>query len=347
MSTNQKNKNNEEEVDLGALFLIIGKGFSNFFNFIGSIFKGIFHGLIVILLFIKKNIYYIAIPGLVGVVIGAFLEFKDSDLYGSEMLVKPNYKSSKLLYKNISFYNDLIEEKDTISLQKTFGISRDDASSLRKITIEPVMSEYDIVSSYDEFVTEVDTTTIKSYEYESFKKSFTEYDYKVHRIEAIAEKKDVFLKLEKTIISSVENNNYFKRLKTLTYDNLNTTDALIKKSISQIDSLQKSIIVSSVEAAQKPSGGTNIEMGSQNSKPKEVELLETNRRLIKDLQNLVEDKSEKNLVLNVVSNFKPVGYKIQNITKNSAFLLGGAGVLFAIFILLLVQLNTYLNNYKK
>ena len=38
--------NNEEEVDLGSLFVIIGKGFKNFFNFIGSIFKGIFEFII-------------------------------------------------------------------------------------------------------------------------------------------------------------------------------------------------------------------------------------------------------------------------------------------------------------
>jgi hypothetical protein len=49
MSTD-KNKN-EEEVDLGSLFVIIGNGFNNFFNFIGSIFKGIFHSLIITLLF--------------------------------------------------------------------------------------------------------------------------------------------------------------------------------------------------------------------------------------------------------------------------------------------------------
>ena len=34
--------NNEEEVDLGSLFVIIGKGFKNLFNFIGSIFFGYF-----------------------------------------------------------------------------------------------------------------------------------------------------------------------------------------------------------------------------------------------------------------------------------------------------------------
>ena len=54
MSTD-KNKN-EEEVDLGSLFVIIGKGFKNFFNFIGSIFKWIFEFVIQILLFVKKLI---------------------------------------------------------------------------------------------------------------------------------------------------------------------------------------------------------------------------------------------------------------------------------------------------
>ena len=47
MSTNNKplntDNNNQEEVDLGSLFVIIGKGFSNFFNFIAKTFKGIFH----------------------------------------------------------------------------------------------------------------------------------------------------------------------------------------------------------------------------------------------------------------------------------------------------------------
>ena len=48
--------NNEEEVDLGSLFVIIGKGFKNFFNFIGSIFKGIFHRFILILIFLRFHL---------------------------------------------------------------------------------------------------------------------------------------------------------------------------------------------------------------------------------------------------------------------------------------------------
>ena len=66
--------NNEEEVDLGSLFVIIGKGFKNFFNFIGSIFKGAFHFLISILLFFKKHFIKLAIAILMGGIVGLYLE---------------------------------------------------------------------------------------------------------------------------------------------------------------------------------------------------------------------------------------------------------------------------------
>ena len=64
MST-AKNKK-EEEVDLGSLFTVIGNGFRNFFNFIASIFKGIFHKLILILIFFKLHFVKFTIAVLLG-----------------------------------------------------------------------------------------------------------------------------------------------------------------------------------------------------------------------------------------------------------------------------------------
>ena len=76
MSTNQQpintnnKKNNEEEIDLGSLFIFIGKGISNFFNFIGNILKGFFHILISILIFFKTNSVKISIAAIIGFVPG-------------------------------------------------------------------------------------------------------------------------------------------------------------------------------------------------------------------------------------------------------------------------------------
>jgi len=64
MAVNQHKNNHEEEVDLGTLFQIIGRGFAKFFNFIGSIFKGIFHLLIISLIFLKTNYQKIGIASI-------------------------------------------------------------------------------------------------------------------------------------------------------------------------------------------------------------------------------------------------------------------------------------------
>ena len=103
MSTNQEKNNNSEEVDLGSLFIIIGKGFSNLFNFIGNIFKGIFDFFITILLFLRENILKIGIAAIIGLVIGIFLEVNKPKMYGSELLLEPNFNSARQLYYNINY----------------------------------------------------------------------------------------------------------------------------------------------------------------------------------------------------------------------------------------------------
>ncbi|WP_298781226.1 hypothetical protein [uncultured Polaribacter sp.] len=345
MSTNQKN--NEEEVDLGSLFVIIGKGFRNFFSFIGNIFKGIFHFIILILLFIKSNIIKIGIALAVGFVAGLFLEIKKPTVYASELLLEPNFKSTRQLYNTINFYNDLVKQKDTASLQQIFSLDKSSAGSLKKFEIEPLKIDNDIIAAYDDLILDVDTLTIKSYEYLDFKSSFTDYDYKFHKINVIAEKNDVFKSLENVIISSVVNNKYFSRLKEITNENLNRTDSLYRQNLTQIDSLRKVYMQVLLDEAQKQTAATSIDLGGQKTSTKELELFNTNRKISFDLKELSQEKFNKYEVINVISNFQPIGSEIKGVTKNYAFLLSLLGAGLMIFFLLLRKLNKYLDNYKK
>ena len=346
MSTNQNN--NEEEVDLGSLFIIIGKGFYKFFNFIGSIFKGIFHFFITVLIFLKENIIKIGIAALIGFIIGMVLEIKAPDKFGSEMLVKPNFKSARQLYNNINYYNDLVKQKNIVELQNTFKLDEETALSLKKFEIEPIINENDIINLYDDFVLEVDTTTVKSYLFEDFKRAFHELDYKIHKINVEAEKNNVFDKLGEVILESVIKNKYFNRTKELSNENLNRTDSLYRKNLAQVDSLRKVYMqVMLEEAKKKQTTGTNIDLGGQKRKTKEIELFETNRKINNDLRKISKDKSEEYEVMNVISNFQPIGYEIKGVTKNYAFLFGALGIGCMILFLLLKQLNEYLNYYNK
>lgn len=346
MSTNKQEDSNED-VDLGKLFIIIGKGFSNFFNFFGNIFKGLYHIIIVILIFLKTNVKKIGISLFIGAVAGCFLEVNKTPKYSSEMLVQPNFKSARQLYNNISFYNDLVKQKDIKGIQEVFNLDKERAISLKSFEIEPIILENDIISSYDNLITDVDTLTIRSYDYDLFKSSFTNYDYKTHKIKVIAEKNDVFPYLGKKIVASLENNNFFNKVKKIYNTNLISTDSLYKENLTQIDSLRKVYMKVLVEEAKKETAGTSIDLGSEKGKAKELELFETNRRINLERKKLVKEKSEKYDVVNIVSDFQPIGYEIKGITNNNVVLFGGLGALLMICFLLLLKLNKYLDNYKK
>jgi hypothetical protein len=101
-----------------------------------------------------------------------------------------------------------------------------------------------------------------------------------------------------------------------------------------------------IEEAKKQTSGTSIDFGGEKSKTKEIDLFETNRKINQDIEEIVIRKSTKYEVINVLSNFQPIGTKVKGITKNYVFILAILGAGLMIFWLLLRQLNTYLENYK-
>ena len=163
----------------------------------------------------------------------------------------------------------------------------------------------------------------------------------------IAEKNDVFNKLDEIIISSVVKNKYFSRVKELTNENLNRTDSLLRQNLGQVDSLRKVYMQVMIEEAKKQSNGTSIDLGGEKRSTKELELFATKRNLNLELTDIVIDKSEKYEVVNVISNFQPIGYKEGGILKNAIFQYAFIGGILMVLCILIMQLNRYLNNYIK
>lgn len=344
MSTNQKNS--EEEVDLGSLFLIIGNGFKRLFAFIWKLLTGLFHFVILILLFLKDNMIKLAIAAIIGGSIGAYMEYQKEITYGSDLLLQPNFKSSKQLYNNIDYYNVLVSQKEYDVLEKTFDITAEEAQSIRKFEVTPIRTDNDIVEAYDEMVLSIDTLTIKSYSFAQFKKEFTDFDYKIHQVHVEAADSKVFSKLDNVIISSIVDNDYYKRVKTITRENLYRTDSLLRRNLDQVDSLRQVYMKVMLEEAKKESSGTNIDMGSNNKTTKELELFQTIRTLNRDLKNVSEDISDKSEVINVISNFQPIGKEITGLKNNSIVIFAGLAFFAMIGFLLLMKLNRFLEDYK-
>jgi len=345
MSTDKNN--NEEEVDLGSLFVIIGKGFSNLFNFIGSIFKGAFHFLISILLFFKKHFIKFVIAALIGFTVGVYLENTKEKTYESSLLVQPNFNSTKQLYNNINYYNDLVGQKNFSLLASIFKIDTMKASSLRRFEISPFIKKIDVINSYDRFVTTSDSLTINSFNFEDFNGSFTDYDYKTHEIKVEAIINDIFGGLDEVIIASVVNNDYFNRIKKLKNEQFKRTDSLLRVNLTEVDSLRNVYMSVLIEDAKNSSTGTSIDLGGSQKTTKEIELFNTDKRINNDLIKISEGIAQQSEVINVISNFQSIGYEVNNISKNYVLLSVLLSFFITLFIILLIDLNKFLNNYNK
>ena len=341
------NQSKNDDIEIGNLFTVIGNGITKLFNGILFLLKSLFHFLITILLFFKNHFKEIGIAALIGALIGVIFQFNTKQRYGADMLVHPNFKSARQLYNTIHYYNNLVQQKDSVLLAKTFQLTPKQASTLKRFTIAPIENENDILISYDKLILSVDTLTAKSYSFYQFKKAFTNYDYKIHQINVEATNKNVFSNIDDIIISSVIENEYFNRLKKLTNENLNRTDSLLRKNLAQTDSLHSLYKRVLLEKAKKQNAATSIDLGGKSTSTKELELFRTNRTINENLKEIIENKSDKSEIINVVSNFQRVGYKIKEIQKNYIFQFSILGIFLMISFLLLQQLNKYLGNYKK
>lgn len=336
-----------EEIDLGNLFKVIGQGFRNLFNAIGNFLKAIFHYLILLLVFLRKNALKLGLAMLIGAIIGFIIDYTSPKMYTSTMVVEPNFKSTQQLYNNINFYNELVKQKDTVLLANIFKLSPQQAASLKGFYIDPIKNENEKYEKFNDFVEEVDTTTVKNIDIEDFKKAFTIYDYRYHKINVKAIDNELFGKLSSPIISAIEDNAYFKTQKVINDQNLVQNEKVLLKSLIEVDTLRKIYNEVLIKEADKIETGTTITLSEGAKKTNELELFEENLKLNRDLIENNKEKAETTEILNVVSNFNKIGARERGVFKKYTVLIGlGFGALM-VLILIFKEIDKYLLTYRQ
>ena len=130
MAQNQSpnTQNSSDEIDLGQLFQLIGKGFNSLFRVLLKIF-----------LYLKNNIYILIGLVILGLAIGYGLNKIISKKLKTEVIVKPQMESKNYLYDVISEIQSNILAKDTLFFN-SIGINEIDFTGL-EITINRVLTE--------------------------------------------------------------------------------------------------------------------------------------------------------------------------------------------------------------
>jgi hypothetical protein len=337
-----------EEVDLGQLFKLIGNAFNKFFRFIASIFKGLFHLIILFLLFIQKHLIKLTIIGIVSLAVGIFLDFNKEPRFISTMVVEPNFNSVQQLYNNIGFYNELADAQDTTALAEAFNISKNEAATIKEFRVESYSDENQKVQLFDKFVRSLDTTTQKTIDMEAYLKNFNSLDARFHTVSVIATNNNIAKKIQPSIITSISRNEYFSLQKNISDINIKLQDSLYKKQVTEIDSLQLLYKKVMLKEADKAMEGTNISLGENGKESnKELALINKMDELKSSLVELNEERANKSSILNVISDFPRKGVEVKGFLNSYKFLVPIIFLGLTFFVLLLISLNAYLNNYKK
>jgi len=124
----QQETSSSDEIDLGQLFRMIGKGFSNLFKSFLRLF-----------LYIKRNIIKLGILVLAGLLIGFGLNKIITKKQKIEVIVKPNLESKNYLYDVVNEIAANIKAKDTLFFSK-LGIDVLQLDGF-EIDIQPVETE--------------------------------------------------------------------------------------------------------------------------------------------------------------------------------------------------------------
>jgi len=339
--------NTSDEIDLGQLFQLIGRAFQKLFDFISSIFKGMFHLILLFLLFIQKNFIVLAAALIIGGVAGFVVDMFKTPKYVSKMVVEPNFNSVQQLYNNIDFYNDLASAGDSLSLSRALNISVGEASTIRKVFVDSYSDENQKIKLFDEFIKELDTTTVRALDYESYLKNFNSMDARFHQISVVATDEGVAKNAQPAIIQSIAANEYFKLQKRINDENLDLQERIYNQQLGEIDSLQQLYKRVLVKEADKPMQGTNINLAENGeSQNKELALVKEREVLKTRLVSLNRDRANKSSILNIISDFPSRGVKVKGFWKNYKFVFPVLCFGVTLLFLALLQLNGYLKKYQ-
>ena len=301
--------NNNEEVDLGQLFKLIGQGFNKLFKFIGSILNKLFLAFVWSAFFVKKHFLKLVISAVIGAVLGFVIEKTRAPVYESHVVVKQNYpKIGENLFNTLTYYNELVSQRDIETLANTLGVdtTKVDVSSILGFSMKSIITENQKILEYDKYLKELDSTLAKSIAYKDYLKNEKDYNNQMQQITIRANERSNLKMVYEKIIEGVKENEYFKREKAKDSIELKNEEFFLKEALRKSDTLQetyKNILKESVKANTEKGGQVNIDMAGDSSidKTKEFDLFINDITLREKLKNNLREQEEKKHVIEVIS----------------------------------------------
>ena len=349
MSENSKPTPQNEEVDLGQLFKVIGNVFQKLYDFIASIFKGLFGVLILILAHFYKRAKFYALALVIGLCIGYFIDKSSDKEYGANMFIETNFNSAYQVYENILNLNELASTgKDSLRLAELLDISVSDASKLSGFYIGPDIDPNQTIKMFSDYKRGIDSISALTVSFETFEESLSNYSFRTHKIGVNSSDKNIYPKLRGKLSKLISQNDYLDALLEVNQQNYVKNSETIIKQDQKLDSLINQYLEIRVKESQKepaPGAGTNLFLGNTTESKlliNEAPLLNQKLDLASQLRTIEELKVKNKNIISVLSDFPSSGYSISKWYEKNTVVFGALFLIITLIIFVFIELGKYL-----
>lgn len=312
-----------DEIDLGQLFKLIGKGFQNVFNAFLRIF-----------LYLKSRIVILVILAVVGLAIGYGLSQIITSKQKIDVIVKPNLESKNYLYDVVSEIQANIEARDT-SFFKNLGINVPDLSGY-EVKIETVSGESENREEdleYLEVLQKFENTAIIS---DVLRAEILNRSSLNHRITFLYMDAQNGPDFAKKVVEYINSNEFFQDLVKTNKENAETRIEENKVLIQQIDQIVSNY--SNKMAQERVSGGDGRIVLENEEKVDITGLFDLKNALIRDIEGRKLILLEQKEPVSIINFGKP--HQVQKAFFGKKIVLVPT---FLIFIFLMIEFVRYLN----
>jgi hypothetical protein len=287
MANNQSpsTQNNSDEIDLGQLFHLIGKGFNAVFRFFLRVF-----------LYLKKNIFLLIGLIVLGFAIGFGLSKVISKRLKIEVIVKPQIDSKNYLYDVVKEIQANVESRDTMFFE-SIGIDDIDFQGL-EVTIDRVAvegtSEADIqylelLQSFENIDAISDIVRAELQNKSSFNHRITFY-YKNSRVGQLFSRK---------VMDYINSSKYFDELREIYLLNATNRIEQDKQLLIQVDEIISNYSKKMVDQ-QNIAGNDRIVLDNQET-VNITGLFNLKNELIKDIESKKVELSQNTEVVRIIN----------------------------------------------
>lgn len=235
------------DLDLGTVLQLFIRGINNLCRLVMSFFQGIINTILVILIFLKRRIWWIIGALVVGYAWGSYQNYQNGVKYHSTMTARFNFGSTRSLYSSIEYLNNLLGEGRRAEVAQLLSITPEEAASLRSFEAEPVTNEREVSELYKELylgynrgAVRLDTVWTKLIPYKEFRGALTKYDYPTQTVTAVGTRPDLFAKVQQGFINVVVSNGDLQRNLEMRRAMQQEEAEIILSSLHGLDTLRNS-----------------------------------------------------------------------------------------------------------